>query len=299
MGSDTGGSIRIPAGLTGLTGLKPTYGRVSKHGVAALSWSLDHTGPLTQTVADAALVFQSIAGYDPGDPCSVNEPVTDVLADLDCGVAGLRIGVPSNFFFEWASSEVGDAVHAALAVLADAGATLVEVAVPDVELAADAVATIVGVEAAAIHQPQLRTRPQDYTPDTRRRLMAGELISGTTYVNAQRVRQLVVTGFRKALSEVDVLATPTLPITAPAYGAETAVLGGQEIEVMPVLSRLTSPANAAGLPALAVPCGFAGDGLPISLQLIGRPFDEATILRVGQAYQHETDWHTRQPVLTR
>jgi Asp-tRNA(Asn)/Glu-tRNA(Gln) amidotransferase A subunit family amidase len=299
MGSDTGGSIRIPAGLTGLTGLKPTYGRVSKRGVAALSWSLDHTGPLTRTVADTAIVFQSIAGYDPLDPCSIDVPVVDVLSGLESGVAGLRIGVPTNFFFDLATPEIGDAVHTALAVLAAAGATLVEVAVPDVELSAEAVTTIVGVEAAAIHQEELRTRPQDYTADTRRRLMAGELISGTTYVNAQRVRRLIVAGFREALSDVDIIATPTLPVTAPAFDAETAELGGRQVEVMPVLSRLTSPANAAGLPALAVPCGFAGNGLPVSLQLIGRPFDESTILRAGQAYQAQTDWHTRQPQLSK
>jgi Asp-tRNA(Asn)/Glu-tRNA(Gln) amidotransferase A subunit family amidase len=297
MGSDTGGSIRIPAGLTGLTGLKPTYGRVSKRGVAALSWSLDHTGPLTRTVADTAVVFQSIAGYDPLDPCSIDEPLADVLNGLHDGVAGLRIGVPKNYFFEWAAPEIGDAVHAALAVLEAAGATLVEVAVPDVELTAEAVTTIVGVEAAAIHQKELRMRPQDYTADTRRRLMAGELISGTTYVNAQRVRRLITAGFRKALSEADVIATPTLPVTAPAFGSETVELRAREVQVMSVLSRLTAPANAAGLPALAVPCGFAGNGLPVSLQLIGRPFDEPTILRAGQAYQVDTDWHTQQPQL--
>ena len=298
MGSDTGGSIRIPAGLCGLVGLKPTYGRVSKRGVAELSWTLDHAGPITRTVADAAVLLQTIAGHDPDDPGSVDEPVPDYLAGLDAGIEGLRVGVPTNFFFELADTEVADAVHAALAVLVDAGAILVDVAVPDVELTGDVVMTIVGVEAAAIHHEHLRTVPESYTADTRRLLLAGELISGTSYVNAQRARRLVAAGFRAALADVDVLASPTLPVTAPAFGAGTAQLGGEEVSVMSALNVLTAPANAAGLPALAIPCGFSGAGLPLSLQLVGRPFDEATLLSAGQAYQRRTDWHARQPPLS-
>jgi Asp-tRNA(Asn)/Glu-tRNA(Gln) amidotransferase A subunit family amidase len=290
MGSDTGGSIRIPAGLTGLVGLKPTFGRVSKRGVAPLSWSLDHTGPLTRTVRDAALVFQSITGFDPADPDSVDEPVTNVLAGLDSGIDGLRIGVPANHFFDGLMPEVGDAVRAALDVLVSAGARLVDVTVPDVEISSEVITTIVGVEAALIHQEEMGIRPHDYTEDTRTRLIAGAAIHGTAYVDALHRRRRIVSGFRSALSEVDILATPTLPVTAPPYGS---VPG----EVMPTLSRLTAPLNAAGLPGLAVPCGFA-EGLPISMQLIGRPFDEATILRAGEAYQQRTDWHTQQPPLT-
>jgi Asp-tRNA(Asn)/Glu-tRNA(Gln) amidotransferase A subunit family amidase len=290
MGSDTGGSIRIPAGLTGLVGLKPTFGRVSKRGVAPLSWSLDHTGPLTRTVRDAALVFQSITGFDPADPDSVDEPVTNVLAGLDSGIDGLRIGVPANHFFDGLMPEVGDAVRAALDVLVSAGARLVDVTVPDVEISSEVITTIVGVEAALIHQEEMAIRPHDYTEDTRTRLIAGAAIPGTAYVDALHRRRRIVAGFRSALSEVDILATPTLPVTAPPYGS---VPG----EVMPTLSRLTAPLNAAGLPGLAVPCGFA-EGLPISMQLIGRPFDEATILRAGEAYQQRTDWHTQQPPLT-
>lgn len=297
MGSDTGGSIRIPAGLCGVVGLKPTFGRVSKRGVAELSWSLDHAGPLTRTVADAAVVLQAIAGYDPADQCSVDEPVPDYLAGLDAGVVGLRVGVPTNFFFERVDPEIVDAVHTALAVLAAAGAVLVDVTVPHVDLTPDVITTIVGVEAAAIHQEHLRTVPERYTPDTRKRLLAGELISGTSYVNAQRARRLIVDGFRTAFSDVDVIATPTLPITAPPFGAETTTLAGVEEPVMAALNPLTAPANAAGLPALAVPCGFSTAGLPVSLQLIGRPFDEATLLQAGQAYERRTPWHAMHPPL--
>ena len=290
MGSDTGGSIRIPAGLTGLVGLKPTFGRVSKRGVAPLSWSLDHTGPIARTVRDAALVFQSITGFDPADPDSVDEPVTNVLAGLDSGIDGLRVGVPANHFFDGLMPEVGDAVQAALDVLVGAGVRLVEVTVPDVEISSEVITTIVGVEAALIHRAEMAARPHDYTEDTRTRLVAGAAIPGTAYVDAVHRRRRIVAGFQSALSEVDILATPTLPVTAPPYGS---VPG----EVMPTLSRLTAPLNAAGLPGLAVPCGFA-EGLPISMQLIGRPFDEATILRAGEAYQQRTDWHTKQPPLT-
>jgi aspartyl-tRNA(Asn)/glutamyl-tRNA(Gln) amidotransferase subunit A len=298
MGSDTGGSIRIPAGLCGLVGLKATYGRVSKRGVAELSWSLDHAGPITRTVADAAVLLQAIAGYDPDDPCSIDEPVPDYLTGLDAGIEGLRVGVPTSYFFDTADAEVADAVHAALAVLVDAGAVLVDVAVPHVELTGDVVSTIAGVEAAAIHQEHIRTMPEAYTADTRMRLLAGELISGTSYVNAQRARRLVAAGLRSALSEVDVIASPTLPITAPAFGASTTQLAGAEVPVMSALNGLTAPANAAGLPALAVPCGLSSRGLPLSLQLMGRPFDEATLLVAGQAYQRRTDWHTRRPPLS-
>jgi Asp-tRNA(Asn)/Glu-tRNA(Gln) amidotransferase A subunit family amidase len=297
MGSDTGGSIRIPAGLCGVVGLKPTFGRVSKHGVSELSWSLDHAGPITRTVADSAVLLQAIAGYDPADRCSVDEPVPDYLTSLDAGVVGLRVGVPTNFFFERVDPEIIDAVRTALAVLVDAGAVLVDVTVPDVELTLDVITTIVGVEAAAIHQEHIRTVPERYTADTRKRLLAGELISGTSYVNAQRARRLIVDGFRTAFADVDVIATPTLPITAPPFGAETALVAGVEMPVMAALNPLTAPANAAGLPALAVPCGFSAAGLPVSLQLIGRPFDEATLLRAGQSYERRTPWHAMHPLL--
>jgi aspartyl-tRNA(Asn)/glutamyl-tRNA(Gln) amidotransferase subunit A len=297
MGSDTGGSIRIPAGLCGVVGLKPTFGRVSKRGVAELSWSLDHAGPITRTVADAAVLLQAIAGYDPLDQCSIDEPVPDYLTGLDAGVEGLRVGVPTNFFFETTDSEIADAAHAALAVLVDAGAVLVDVTVPHVGLTGDVVTVIVGVEAAAIHQEHIRTAPERYAADTRKRLLAGELISGTSYVNAQRARRLIVDGFRTAFSDVDVIATPTLPINAPPFGAETTRVAGAEVPVMAALNPLTAPANAAGLPALAVPCGFSAAGLPVSLQLIGRPFDEATLLVAGQAYERRTPWHAMQPPL--
>ena len=298
MGSDTGGSIRIPAGLCGVVGLKPTFGRVSKRGVAPLSWSLDHAGPLTKTVADAALVLQVLAGFDPLDRTSVDVPVPDYLAGLDAGVRGLRIGVPTNFFFELADLQVAEAVHAALGLLADAGAVLVDVEVPAVELVADVISVIAGVEASAIHQEEIRSLPAAYTAEVRERLRAGELISGTSYVNGQRARAVVQDGFATAFGTVDVLVSPTLPIPAPAYGSTTAVVRGEEHPILYALNCLTAPANAAGLPALAVPCGLTGSGLPISLQVMGRPFDEATVLRVGAAYEAATRWHLLSPSLS-
>ncbi|SDE71397.1 amidase [Blastococcus fimeti] len=297
MGSDTGGSIRIPAGLTGVVGLKATYGRISKRGVAALSWSLDHAGPLTKTVGDAALCLQVLAGHDPADPSSVDAPVGDYLSGLTAGVAGLRIGVPVNWFFDWSDDDVDAAVRTAIGVLEAAGATLVPVEVPDVELTEDVLSTLAGVEASAIHQDEIRRMPEAYTEEVRLRLLAGELISGTAYVNAQRARGLVQAGFAAALRDVDVLVSPTLAIPAPAYGSTTAALRGQEHPILFALNCLTAPANAAGIPALTVPCGFSDGGLPVGLQVMGRPFDEATVLRVGAAYEAATTWHLQSPPL--
>ncbi|WP_232806936.1 amidase [Geodermatophilus chilensis] len=297
MGTDTGGSIRIPAGLCGVVGLKPTFGRVSKRGVAPLSWSLDHAGPLAKTVGDAALALQVLAGYDPMDPSSIDVPVDDYLSGLSAGVDGLRVGVPTNFFFDVTDPGVEAAVRAALQVLADAGAALVEVEIPEADLAADVVSVLAGVESSAIHQEEIRRLPDAYTKEVRGKLRAGELVSGTTYVNAQRARALVQRGFAAAFDRVDVVATPTLAIPAPPYGSTTALLRGEERPILFALNCLTAPANAAGLPALSVPCGFTGSGLPVGLQLMGRPFDEATVLRAGAAYEAATTWHLHSPPL--
>lgn len=296
MGSDTGGSIRIPAGLTGVAGLKATFGRVSKRGVAPLSWSLDHAGPLAKTVADIIPVLQCLAGYDPMDRTSIDEPVPDFSLALAGDVAGLRVGVPDSYFFDELHPEVETAVRAALEELVAAGAVLIDVHVPHVELTRE-VMSIAAVEAAAIHQNEVRLMPRAYGTETLALLRAGELVSGTAYLNAQRARGLVKAGFRTALTEVDLLATPTLAIPAPAYDAAIVSVAGRDISVMAALTALTSPANAAGLPALAMPCGFTSTGLPISLQLIGRPFDESTLLRTGVAYEARTPWHLRSPPL--
>ncbi len=288
LGSDTGGSIRIPAALCGITGLKPTYGRVSRAGVLPLSWSLDHAGPMARTVRDVALMLTVIAGPDPADPAAASVPVSDFTAGLEDGVRGLRIGLPRAYFFEQLEDDVAQAVEAAVAALRAAGAEVREVMVPHLEVAAAAFAPIISAEAAAYHQRWLRERPQDYGEDVRQRLFQGLLYPAVDYVNAQRARRWVLDGFLQVLKEVDVLLTPTVPVTAPP-------IPGPAVATPNPLTRCTFPVNLTGLPALSLPCGFDRQGLPVGLQIIGRPFDEATVLRVGHAYQRLTDWHTRRP----
>lgn len=288
LGSDTGGSIRIPAALCGITGLKPTYGRVSRAGVLPLSWSLDHAGPMTRTVEDAALILQVIAGHDPADPASARAPVPDYLAELDGGVRGLRVGVPRAYFYEGAQPGVLARVEAALDVLRGAGAEVQVVAIPDLDLAGAAFAPIISVEAAAYHAHWLRERPEQYGDDVRLRLEQGALYPAVQYLQAQQARRRVVAGFAAALAAVDVLVTPTVPVTAPALH-ETIVATPNP------LTRCTFPLDVCGFPALSVPCGFDGGGLPVGLQIIGRPWEEATVLRAGRAYERETGWTERRP----
>lgn len=297
MGSDTGGSIRSPACLNGIVGHKPTYGLVSRRGVFPLSWSLDHAGPLARTVRDAALTLQVIAGHDPRDPASASVPVPDYTAGLDGGVRGLRVGVPREYFFERATEEVEGHVRAAIRTLEGLGATVVEVSLPHVDLAATAGMAIISVEAADVHRRWLRTRPDDYGADVRPRLQAGALFSGVEYARAQRIRALVQGEFREAMTRADVLAMPNNAIPAPRIDQSTISVRGKDVWVMALMPSLTIPHNLTGAPALTVPCGFAASGLPVGLQLVGRPFEDATVLRVGHAYEQATDWHRRRPAV--
>ena len=290
LGSDTGGSIRIPSSLCGITGLKPTYGRVSRAGVIPLSWSMDHVGPMAGTVRDCALLLGVIAGYDPDDPASADVPAPDYDATLDGGVRGLRVGLPHRLFYDHLDDEVQAAVERAAATLREEGAEVRDVTIERIELANVAGSTILFSEASAYHEQRLRERPEDYGEDVRERLLIGAFYPATAYVNAQRIRTLVRAAFLDTLSAVDVLLAPATQRTAPPIAGFTA-------DTRAGLTRLTTPINLAGLPALALPCGFDSAGLPIGMQLIGRPFDEALLLRAGQAYQRVTDWHTRRPAL--
>jgi aspartyl-tRNA(Asn)/glutamyl-tRNA(Gln) amidotransferase subunit A len=308
MGTDTGGSIRMPAAVDGVVGLKPTYGRVSRYGVVPLSWSLDHCGPLTRTVEDAAHVLQATAGYDARDPASANVDVPDFMSDIHAGVRGLRVGVPTNYYFERIHRTVQDAFERALAVLTDLGAQLVDVRLPMLELAGPIGIGILMPEASSIHQQWLREHPERYDDGTRRMLQAGELQLATDYLRSQRARTALKAAFKSIFEEhrLDALATPTEPTTATRIDHLEVDFGeaGQE----PFLSafvRYTIPFNVSGQPALSVPCGFSADtengrigaGLPIGLQIVGKPFDEATVLRIGAAYEAATDWHMRRPPL--
>lgn len=296
MGSDTGGSIRIPAGLSGVVGLKATYGRVSKAGVMPHTWSLDNAGPLTRRVEDAALTLRVIAGFDPRDPGSADMPVGDYLASLKKGIRGLRVGVPSEHFWDRIESRVEPVVRQALRELEGAGAQVEEVSIPHMAGALGAILVTEMASVTAWHDTYLRQpdRRARYTPEVRALMDAGKFIFATDFLKAQRLRRVLTDEVRAAFAGVDVLATPTLPLCGWEVSQSHVEIAGQPEHVLHACWRYTYPWNLTGLPALSVPCGFA-DGLPVGLQLVGKPFDEATILRVGEAYQQATRWHEKHP----
>jgi len=297
LGSDTGGSIRIPAAFCGVVGLKPTYGRVSRHGVFPLSWSLDHVGPMTRTVMDAALMLQAIAGHDSQDATTRTAVVPDFAAALTGTIQGVRLGIPQEFFFEQLDVEVGNAVRAAIQSLERAGARVEQVSLPLSKFASAAGRIISLTEAAEIHAKFLKTRYADYSPDVRAGFLVGQLILGRHYIRAQRVRCLIRQEMEAALQRVDALVTPTVPIPAPRIGETTVKIGQENTDIMSTLSRLTRPANLTGFPAISVPCGFTQGGLPIGMQLIGRPFAEAAVLQIAYTYEQENGAQPRRPLV--
>jgi aspartyl-tRNA(Asn)/glutamyl-tRNA(Gln) amidotransferase subunit A len=299
LGTDTGGSIRLPAACCGIAGLKPTYGRVSRAGVMALSWSMDHLGPMARTVSDVALLLGVIAGHDPLDATSSKRPVPDYLAALGRPITGLRAAVPENGFFDGLDPEVARCVGQALEALESLGVRLVRLGVPDPDEISRACSTpIVRSECVAVHARLLRERPGDVQPVVRTRAEAGFAIGAVEYLQALRLRSRIAREFLGSVfGQADLMLTPTIPEPAPSYATAKAGSVNDVIERMGRFSRLTRPFNALGVPALSVPCGVSADGRPIGLQIIGRPFDEATVLRVGHAYEQATDWHRRRPEL--
>jgi aspartyl-tRNA(Asn)/glutamyl-tRNA(Gln) amidotransferase subunit A len=294
IGTDTGGSIRIPSALCGTVGLKPTYGRVSRRGVISLSWSFDHVGPIARSTEDAALMLQAIAGYDSGDPASANVEVGDYTASLKTGIKGLRVGVLRGSYFELITPQVGQAVRQAAEVLRDLGAELHEVDLNTIGEAVPLAFTAIAAEASSYHQKWLREKAELYGPDVRVLLKAGELILATDYLQAQRRRGIFNEEVSQLFKQVDVLLLPTEPCVAPGIGQDAVDFGVVQIPTLTALIYYTAPFNVCGLPALSLPCGFS-DGLPIGLQIVGRPFDEAGVLRVGYAYEQATDWHKQHP----
>ena len=297
LGSDTGGSVRIPASLCGIVGLKPTFGRVSRRGVFPLSWSMDTVGVMTRGVEDAALMLNAIAGHDPLDTSSSVEPAGDFTSTLGQDVVGLRLGISSEFFYDVVDAEVRESVKEAARVLEGLGASVEEVSIP---LAGDVVAIstpISGAESSDVHWERLLEHPDEISEYARGRLEAGALVTGVDYVRAQQVRTVFNRQMEDAFGRVDILLTPTTPVAAPRIGEETVQVGEATEQVIPLLSRLTRPFNLPGTPAVTVPCGFTSAGLPIGLQLAGRLFDEATVLRVAYAYEQATGWHKRRPPL--
>lgn len=299
MGSDTGGSIRIPAALCGTVGLKATYGRVSRAGVLALSWCMDHCGPLTRTTEDAAITLAAIAGADGIDPACPDVPVPDYRAALGQGVRGLRLGVPREFFFDDLDEDVEAAIQAAIHTLEGLGAMVRQVSLPHAHLSNATADAVIRPEATTYHLPWMRQRLGDYGEDMRRRLVSAVGMPAVDYVLAQRARAALAAEFSDAMREVDALLTPTCAIPAPPLDAPEVTVRGKRQEVRFAMARFTRAFNVSGQPALAVSCGFTRAGLPISLQVAGRPFDEATVLRIGHAYQQATDWHTRRPPVGR
>ena len=295
LGSDTGGSVRIPSSLCGIVGIKPTFGRVSRHGVYPLAWSLDTVGPMAGNVRDAALILNAIAGHDPRDPSSSDSPAEDFTSTLDQGVEGVRIGIPMEYFFEVIDSQVKEAVLKAASVLEELGASVDEVSLPVLEHSVTISGTILLAEAAEVHAGHLRDRAGDIGDDVRGRLRLGALTLATDYINAQRARTAFNQQVAQTMRRVDVLLAPTSPIGAPRIGERTVQVGDKMESTLSLLPRLTRPFNIGGVPAVSVPCGFTTSGMPIGLQLAGRPFDEATVLRVAHAYEQATEWHTRRP----
>jgi aspartyl-tRNA(Asn)/glutamyl-tRNA(Gln) amidotransferase subunit A len=262
---------------------------VSRAGVVTLSWTLDHTGPMARTVEDCALLLQGLAGYDPADPASSREPVGDYVATLGQGVRGLRIGVPRAYFLDGLHAEVGAAFEASLETLRRLGAEVRDVEIPSIH-DVSAFMVIMLTEAFAYHERDLRTRPDLYGDVLREKLMIGGLLTASEYVQAQRVRARLQAETAAVLREVDLLASPTAVVPAPTF----ATVWDPDF---PFARSNMAPFNMTGLPALALPCGFSSTGLPLSLQLAGRPFDEATVLRAGHAYEQATEWHGRRPAV--
>ncbi len=294
IGTDTAGSVRTPAAVNGIVGLKPTYGRISRYGVFPSSPALDHVGSLTKTVEDSAIMLGALAGRDPRDPATVDAPVPDYRSGLRAGVAGLRLGVARDYFlYEKTEPGVREATERALRQLADLGAQIIDVTIPRLELMVAVGSTIMTVDTSAWHRRLLRERGDLYERGTRIMLQLGEMLPAVAYANALRARRVLAAAVRDAFREhrLDALVGPTLPLMAPTIDAMTKEGGGADLSG---LVHHNYPANVTGLPALSVPSGFA-HGLPVGLGIMGKPFDEALVLRIGIAFEQTTEWHECHP----
>lgn len=292
LGTDTGGSIRIPAALNGLVGLRPTVGRVSNHGAFPVSVMFDTIGPLAHTVGEAAAVFEAIAGYDPADEFSADVPVASWLSRRGAGVNGIRIGIPRNFFYESIDVEVNDAVRKAAGQLGELGAQLVEVDIPGVELVHKQMSDVLLCDAASVHRDRLQQQPELFGADVSERMMIGYGVSGVDHAAGLRAQKLWQRQVELLLENVDVVLTPTVGFGAPPVAESQAMIAATRN-----LTRLTFPWSFAQVPALSVPCGFTGEGLPIGMQLVGRHFDEALLFALGDAFQAVTDHHRKRPAI--
>jgi aspartyl-tRNA(Asn)/glutamyl-tRNA(Gln) amidotransferase subunit A len=278
-------------------GLKPTFGRVSIHGTVPLSPSLDHVGPLARCVADVAILLGIIAGRDPLDPTSSTEPAKDYRGALGKPLRKFRLGLPREFYWEKLDGEVRTATEAAVRQMKKQGAVVREVSLPHLEASLAAATDLSLAEATHVHSAAgyYPAHAADYSEEVRQRIQAGEKITAVQYLAALEVRKRLLAEFEAAFCNVDAIVAPTTPLPAPLIGAEHVQIEGHQIGVRPALVSLCRPANFTGLPAISVPCGFTKDGLPIGLQLIGRAFDEATLLRIAHSYERVQDWNRRHP----
>lgn len=295
LGSDTGGSIRFPAAACGVVGLKPTWGRVSRYGVLPLAESLDHVGPITRYVADAAAMLQVIAGPDPDDPTALHAPVPDMLVEIDAGVAGVRIGLDEAYLTQYSEPVVSAAVLAAVSHLESLGAEIVPVQLPDFDEFVPAWITLCSAEAVLSHESTYPARRDDYGPGFRQWLDWGAEVSGVAYARANRLRATCNGLLQGVFQEIDLLACPSMPEPPQLQTPETIYAARTRFDSE--RQRFTAPFDFNGAPTLSLPCGFTEDGLPLSLQLVGHHLAEALLCRVGQAYEATTEWHRRRPPL--
>jgi aspartyl-tRNA(Asn)/glutamyl-tRNA(Gln) amidotransferase subunit A len=289
LGTDTGGSIRIPASLCGIVGLKPTYGRVSLKGVIPLSWNLDHAGPMARRVTDVAILLRSISGYDPLDPYSIDHPVDDYLSGLETSIKGWRVGLASDPFFTNADEEILEAVRTAGSVFIDLGAKVDQVEIIGGREAAQSNGLMTTSDAAAFHAERLQNHPEGFGEDVLKRLQTGAAYTSMEYIQARRNQTLLRRQFEGFFQDYDVFLTPTTPIAAPP------LQGPDAIQQAGTLTRFTSPFNLTGLPAISLPCGFTSAGLPIGLQIISKPWAEAQVLQTAHAFEQATSWHLQKP----
>ncbi|MDE0624401.1 MAG: amidase [Bryobacterales bacterium] len=299
LGSDTGGSIRIPAALCGIAGLKPTFGRVSRRGAFPLGHTLDTLGPFGLTVQDTALAYQAIAGRDGADPTTVDKPVELPRFDAEPSLKGVVIGVPRASYYECLDPAVDSAVQSALSVLTGIGAQLREVAVPDIDLANSLHRLILLAEGTSVHHRRLEEHREQFGDDVRALLDQGRLVLASDYLNAQRQRKRFCREFARTLQTVDALVAPAVPIPTARIGELEVEVNGRLENVRLATTRNIRALNLTGLPVLSVPCGFHSDGLPIGIQIVGKAFDERRVLEIGHAYETATEWHLRIPPIAR
>jgi aspartyl-tRNA(Asn)/glutamyl-tRNA(Gln) amidotransferase subunit A len=295
LGSDTGGSIRMPAAVTGIAGLKPTYGRISRAGVLDLSWSCDHVGPMTRTVADCAHMMNVLSGYDPADPASSRQPVPDFTSGLDSGFKGLRVGVPKEFFFDDIDPEIEAAVRAGITLMESEGASVRDVSMPWVALGRTINIALLGSEAAALHREIVQTRGDELSPAIRARLESAIVMPATGYIDAQRARRGFIEQMAAAMSDLDVLVTPSVPIQTPTIAECTPPAGSPDAPGGARLTDFTGVFDTTGQPSLSLNCGFTRDGMPIGMMINGRAFDEVSVLRSGAAFERAVGLLERRP----